>query len=52
MTEREIIMTVLERLGRNIYCENSNSIEFENSNYGESIEIYFDENGNIIDICS
>lgn len=50
MNEREIIMAILERLDRTIYSEGNDYVVFANSSYGESIEIEFDENGNVTDI--
>lgn len=44
MTEREFIKNIINRLQRQIYYEDSNTIEFDGDSY-ESIVIKFDENG-------
>lgn len=50
MTEKDIIINILNRIQRKIYHEDSRSIEFANSCLGEDINIEFDEDGNVTDI--
>lgn len=51
MTEREMIMKILERVGQEVYSDANNYIEFENgARYGENISIDFDDEGNILAI--
>lgn len=51
MTEREMIMKILERVGQEVYSDTNNYIEFENgARYGENISIDFDDEGNILAI--
>ena len=48
MTEKEIILTIIDRLGKDIIYKNDNAIEF--SSFDGSILIEFDDNGFITDI--
>lgn len=50
MTEREMLIAVLERLDRAIYVNQTDYMEFENSHYGECIAVEFNEQGEIVDI--
>lgn len=49
MNERKMILSILKRLGYEIYSKEKNYIEFECDGY-ESICIDFDENGKVISI--
>jgi hypothetical protein len=48
MTEREIILNIIDRLGKDIIYKNDNAIEFRS--FDGSILIEFDDNGLITDI--
>lgn len=48
MTEREIILNIIDRLGKDIIYKNDNAIEFRS--FDGSILIEFDDNGFITDI--
>ena len=50
MTEREIIISILERIGKKIYYDDGIHIEFDNGIGYELVVIDFDDNGNITDI--
>lgn len=51
MTEREMLIAVLERLNYAIYVNSIDYMEFENSHYGgESISVEFNEKGEIVNI--
>lgn len=50
MTEREIIIEILNRIPLKINYEDNKTIEFENGYGHEDINIDFDEDGNVIDI--
>ena len=50
LTERDIIVNILNRIQRKIYYEDATTIEFANSCLNEDINIDFDEDGNVIDI--
>ena len=47
MTEREMILKVLERLAVKIYAQDEKWLEFQSFSTPESVCIEFDENGNI-----
>lgn len=48
MNEREIILNIIDRLGKDIIYKNDNAIEFRS--FDGSILIEFDDNGFITDI--
>lgn len=48
MTEKEIILSIIDRLGKDIIYKNDNAIEFRS--FDGSILIEFDDNGFITDI--
>lgn len=50
MTEKDIIVNILNRIQRKIHYEDGTTIEFKNSCLNEDINIDFDEYGNVIDI--
>lgn len=50
MTEREVIISILERIGKKIYYDNGFHIEFDNGIGYELVVIDFDDNGNITNI--
>lgn len=50
MTEKDIIIEILNRIPLKINWQDSRSIEFENGYGHEDIIIDFDENGNVVDI--
>lgn len=50
MTEKDIIIEILNRIPLKICWQDSKSIEFENGYGNEDIVIDFDENGNVVDI--
>ena len=50
MTEREIILSILNRIKLKVNWQDDKSIEFENGYGCEDIVIDFDENGNVINI--
>lgn len=50
MSEREMILTALKRIGYEIYCEDEDYLEFECHGY-EPLSIIFDKNGKILRIC-
>lgn len=52
MTERELILNILNRLGKEIYHQDNHHIEFENGYGGESVDIDFDDFGNVTGIAS
>jgi len=52
MTERELILNILNRLCKDIYFQDNKHIEFENGYGGESIDIDFDDFGNVTGIAS
>lgn len=50
MTEREMLIAVLERLERAIYVNSADYMEFEDSRCGGWISVEFNEQGKIVDI--
>lgn len=50
MTEREIIIGILNRINLKVNWQDDKCIEFENGYGHEDIMIDFDENGNVINI--
>lgn len=50
MTEKEIILNILNRIPLKIHCVHDDFIEFSNGYGLEPIIIDFDENGNVINI--
>lgn len=50
MTEKEIILNILNRIHLEIHCVHDNFIEFSNGYGYEDIIIDFDEDGNIVNI--
>jgi len=49
MTEKEMILLALKRIGYKIYCEKKDYLEFECSGY-DSLIIEFDKDGKILRI--
>lgn len=50
MTEREIILDILNRIYLKVYFEDNKFIEFENGYGYEDILIEFDSSGNVTNI--
>ena len=50
MTEREMIINILNRLQLEIYYQDDSGIAFENGGGYEALQIEFNENGNVTDI--
>ena len=50
MTEKELILKILDRISLKVNWQDDNCVEFENSYGHEDILIDFDENGNITGI--
>lgn len=48
MTEKEMILNIIDRLQRKIYYKDDNAVEFDGTH--ESIVIEFDEDGFVKDI--
>lgn len=49
MTEKELIKIIIDRIGRKVYYEEEDYIEFEGCGC-ERVSIDFDENGFVVDI--
>lgn len=52
MTEKEMIVAILERIKQPVCYQNFDHIEFENAGSYEQICIDFDNNGNVVKIYS
>ena len=52
MSERQLVLNILNRIGKKIYYQDEHHIEFENGYGGESVDIDFDDFGNVIGIGS
>ena len=50
MTEKEVIIVILERIGKKIYYDDGSHIEFDNGIGYELLIIEFDDKGNITNI--
>ena len=50
MTEKEIIISILNRIGKKIYYDDGLNIEFCNGFGYENLIITFDDTGKVIDI--
>ncbi len=50
MTEKEIIIGILERIGKKIYYDDGSHIEFHNGFGYENLIIEFDDIGNVTNI--
>ena len=50
MTEKEMILNILNRISLKVVLQDDKSIEFENGYGHEDIVIDFDEDGNVTDI--
>ena len=48
MTEKEVILNVIERLGKDVLYNDNDAIEFRS--FDGSILISFDDNGSVTDI--
>lgn len=50
MTEKEMILNILDRISLKVYYQDDRSIEFANSYGYENIVIDFDDDGNVVSI--
>ena len=50
MNEREKLLEIINRLGTEIVYECDDSIEFRPSGCWATVAVWFDENGNVVDM--